>query len=281
MKLTYYFRTIYWRKYVKENKETKNRIIYYSDELNDEFAGDDIVAKKIDGNYRYIRKGILSRIGHIFWYRILATPLAFCYLKIYFHHKIVNKKVLKKAKGKPYFVYGNHTHFLADALIPTIANFPREVSVIVHANNVSMPLLGRITPSLGALPLPDDIDATKNFMRAIEQKVKEDKCIMIYPEAHIWPYYTDIRPFRNMSFRYPVKSKAMAFCLTNTYQKRRFSKRPKLVTYIDGPFYADADKNDREKKQQLRDMIYAKMKERSKNSNVKMIKYVKVEKNND
>ena len=229
---------------LKENKETKDRIIYYSDELNDEFAGDDIVAKKIDGNYRYIRKGILSRIGHIFWYRILATPLAFCYLKIYFHHKIVNKKVLKEAKGKPY-------------------------------------LLGRITPSLGALPLPDDIDATKNFMRAIEQKVKEDKCIMIYPEAHIWPYYTDIRPFRNMSFRYPVKSKAMAFCLTNTYQKRRFSKRPKLVTYIDGPFYADADKNDREKKQQLRDMIYAKMKERSKNSNVKMIKYVKVEKNND
>ena len=73
----------------------------------------------------------------------------------------------------------------------------------------------------------------------------------------------------------------MAFCLTNTYQKRRFSKRPKLVTYIDGPFYADADKNDREKKQQLRDMIYAKMKERSKNSNVEMIKYVKVEKNND
>lgn len=77
---------------LKENKETKDKIIYYSDELNDEFAGDDIVAKKIDGNYRYIRKGILSRIGHIFWYRIFATPLAFCYLKIYFHHKIVNKK---------------------------------------------------------------------------------------------------------------------------------------------------------------------------------------------
>ncbi len=36
---------------LKENKETKDRIIYYSDELNDEFAGDDIVAKKIDGNY--------------------------------------------------------------------------------------------------------------------------------------------------------------------------------------------------------------------------------------
>ncbi len=53
---------------LKENKETKDRIIYYSDELNDEFSRDDIVAKKIDGNYRYIRKGILSRIGHIFWY---------------------------------------------------------------------------------------------------------------------------------------------------------------------------------------------------------------------
>lgn len=266
---------------IRKKKELQEKVIYYSDELNDEFAGDNIVAKRIDGNYKYIKSGIFGKIGHIFWYRIIATPLAFCYLKLYFHHKIVNKKVLKEAKGKPYFIYANHTHFIADALIPTIVSFPRDVSVIVHPNNVSMPVLGKITPSLGALPLPDDKEATKNFIRAVEHKVRENKGIMIYPEAHIWPYYTDIRPFESTSFRYPVRHNTMTFCFTNTYQKRRFSKRPQLVTYVDGPYYADEDKKDKEKKQQLRDIVYNKMKERVKNSNIKLIKYIKVEKNND
>ncbi len=257
------------------NKEQK--IIYYEDELNDEFAGDNIITKKIDGKYRYIIDNISGRIGHIFWYRIVAMPLAFLYLKIYFHHKTVNKEVLKKANKKGYFMYGNHTHFLADAIIPTIVNAPVDVSVIVHPNNVSMPVLGRITPNLGALPLPDDIKATKNFIRAIERRIRENKCVMIYPEAHIWPYYTDIRPFKDLSFRYPVKCKVPVFCLTNTYQKRKFSKRPKMVTYLDGPFYPDENLSDKEKKQQLRNLVYNKMKERAQNSNVCLIKYVKKE----
>ena len=33
----------------------KEKVIYYNDELNDEFAGDSIVAKKIDANYVYLR----------------------------------------------------------------------------------------------------------------------------------------------------------------------------------------------------------------------------------
>lgn len=82
-------------------------------------------------------------------------------MKIHFHHKIVNKKLLKKAKATGYFMYGNHTHFLADALVPTMVNMSKTVAVIVHPNNISMPFLGRITPYLGALPLPDDIEAGK------------------------------------------------------------------------------------------------------------------------
>lgn len=258
----------------------EQKVIYYRDELNDEFAGDSIVAKKIDGSYEYDRDGLFGRICHVFWYRVIATPLAFLYMKLYFHHRIVNKDVLKAAKGQGYFMYGNHTHNLADALIPTIVNMPRTVSVIVHPNNVSMPVLGAITPSLGALPLPDDMDAARNFMRAVEHRIEKKHCIMIYPEAHIWPYYTGIRPFREPSFRYPVQYQTPVFCLTNTYQKRRFSKRPQIVTYIDGPFYPDGTLSMKQQKQKLRDEVYERMKERAGNSNVTVIRYEK-EKEND
>ncbi len=253
----------------------KPSIIYYSNELEDEFAGDDITPKKIDGSYRYIRQDSWSKIGHVFWYRIVAIPLAKLYMKLYFHHKIVNKEVLKKAGEQGYFLYGNHTHFLADALIPTMVNMPKMVSVIVHPNNVSMPVLGRITPSLGALPLPDDAEAAKNFVKAIGAKIKQKECVMIYPEAHIWPYYTDIRPFKDTSFRYPVQYGVPSFCLTNTYQKRRFSKRPKIVTYLDGPFYGDEKKSAKEQKITLRNIIYDTMKRRAQFNEVFLIRYEK------
>lgn len=256
----------------------EQKIIYYSDECKDEFAGDNIVPKKIDGNYKYTRDTIVGKICHIFFYRIIATPLAFLYMKLHFHHKIVNKQVLKQVKGKSYYICGNHTHFLADALIPTMVNFPRAISVIVHPNNVSMPVLGRITPSLGALPLPDDKQACKNFMEAIAHIMRKRGCIMIYPEAHIWPFYTDIRPFPDASFRYPVKYRVPVFSLTNTYQKRRFSKNPRMVTYIDGPFYPDQTKLLKEQKTELRNQVYGQMKERAKLNNVELIRYVKAEK---
>lgn len=253
----------------------KPKVIYYTDELTDEFAGDNIEPKLIDGNYMYLHEGFLGRLSHIFWYHIIAIPLALLYMKLYFGHRIVNRSILKSAKGQGCFMYGNHTHFLADALIPTMVNLPRDVSVIVHPNNVSMPILGKITPSLGALPLPADTKAARNFMHALERRLAQKHCVMIYPEAHIWPYYTDIRAFRDDSFRYPVSSRLPVFSLTNTYQKRRFTSIPRIVTYLDGPFYPDPALSAKEQKRKLRNQVYEVMQERAGQNNVILIRYEK------
>lgn len=254
----------------------QQQVIYYRDELQDEFAQDHIQAKQIDGSYKYIRDGFWGRISHVFWYRIIAMPLARLYMKVHFHHRVVNKEVLKKAGNSGYYLYGNHTHAVADAVIPAIVNRPVRVSVIVHPNNVSMPFLGRITPALGALPLPDDREAMKHFLQALEYHIGKKECIHIYPEAHIWPYYTDIRPFRDTSFRYPVQQRVPVFCLTNTYQRRKSGQKPRIVTYIDGPFYPDSDLPVKMQKKALRDQVYAVMKERAGNNNMVLIRYEKV-----
>lgn len=256
----------------------EQKIIYYQDELNDEFAGDHIKAKRIDGAYRYLREDWLGKFSHMFWYRIVAIPMAKLYMKIHFHHKIVGAEVLQQAADTGYFMYGNHTHFLADALIPTMVSLPKETYVIVHPNNVSMPVLGRITPSLGALPLPDDREAAKHFVEAVSTCIDRKKCVMIYPEAHIWPFYTDIRPFKDTSFRYPVQKKVPVFCLTNTYQKGSSDKTPQIVTYIDGPFYPDASLPAKQQKKILRDQVYTAMKRRVKNNTMTMIRYEKADK---
>ena len=258
----------------------KRKVIYYSDELNDEFSLAQITPRVIDGNYKYINTSVFKKCTHFFWYRIIATPIAYIYTKLVFRHRVIGREILKKYKNTGYFIYGNHTQDIADAFIPSMLNFPKDDYVIVHPNNVSMPVLGKVTPSLGALPLPDDMHAYKNFIKAVEKRIEQKHTVVIYPEAHIWPYYTKIRPFKDVSFSYPIKLNTPAFCFTNTYQKRKLSKRPKITTYIDGPFYPDKTLSAKEQKKDLRDRIYNTMCKRAENSNIAVIEYRKRDEEN-
>ncbi len=259
----------------------KRKIIYYEDELNDEFSLAQITPKRIDGDYVYCHSSLLKRFTHFFWYRIIATPIAFLYTKAVFCQRTEGREKLREYRKAGYFMYGNHTQAIGDPFIPNVINFPKTNYIIVHPNNVSMPFLGRITPSLGALPLPDDMKAYKNFAHAIDKRIGEGRCVVIYPEAHIWPYYTRIRPFPNTSFSYPVKLSAPSFCFTNTYQKRRWSKNPRIVTYVDGPFFPDESLPPRARAADLRERIYRQMCQRAENSTVEKIKYIRKEANND
>lgn len=262
-------------------KKEKSATIYYQNELEDEFSKTEIKTKEVGLDYKYLHKNIFYRMMSFFWYRIIATPIAFIYPKVKFHHKVVNKKLLKKYKKTGYFLYGNHTQDIADAFIPNILTFPKKVYVIVHANNVSMPILGKITPHLGALPIPTDLNAFRNFSNAIERRILENHCVLVYPEAHIWPYYTKIRSFKASSFGYPIKYDVPAFCFTNTYKKRKRGKKVRIVTYLDGPFYADKNLTGVKQKEDLRNKIYNAMVVRSKESNYEYIRYFKKEEDND
>ena len=134
--------------------------------------------------------------------------------------------------------------------------------------------LKHLVEMLGAIPVPGNKEAMKHFIEAVTKRIKHRYCITIYPEAHIWPYYTKIRPFKEVSFEYPVKLKTPVFCFTNTYQKYGKKKNKiQIVTYIDGPFFADETLSNKEAKMKLRDEVYNCMVERSKNSNVEYIEY--------
>lgn len=257
----------------------KKKIIYYQNELEDEFSAAQIKARAIDENYDY-DGGLGRRIARLFVYVIFAKPVAFIYLKLFYGHRIVNRKIikdyLKKKSDKGFFLYGNHTNAGADALIPSMVCMPKNVSVIVHPNNVSMPVFGHVTPCLGAIPLPDDKKAMVNFMKSVEARVcKVKDCITIYPEAHIWPYYTHIRPFTDKSFGYPVKYKTPVFCFTNTYQKRFFFGGVRMVTYVDGPFYPEDGIPVVKSRKYLRDAVYDTMVKRSGNNSIEKIVYKK------
>lgn len=98
---------------------------------------------------------------------------------------------------------------------------------------------------------------------------------MIYPEAHVWPYYTKIRPFGEAAFTYPVIENTPVYSFTVTYHKKRI--RTKMICYVDGPFYPKNNLSQKEASKALRNEVYEAMVRRSKKNTYEKIKYVKKE----
>ncbi|MBQ9416815.1 MAG: hypothetical protein IJU20_08265 [Clostridia bacterium] len=251
--------------------------IEYEDELKDEFSLAQITPRRIGDDYVYIHTSLWKRLTHFFWYRLVAKPLARLFLKCKFGHRVIGRDKFRACRKSGFFLYGNHTQPTGDAVMAGVICRPLDAYVIVHPNNVSMPFLGRVTPSMGALPLPDTLGAAKKFSKALEYHAQAGHVIMIYPEAHIWPYYTKIRPFGSETFKYPARLKKPVFCLTNTYQKKKNPERFRLVTYVDGPFYPDPDLSVPAAALKLREEVYACMCERAKMSDFELIAYRKKE----
>ena len=72
---------------------------------------------------------------------------------------------------------------------------------------------------------------------------------------------------------YPVETNKPVFALTNIYKKRKFGRRPKVVTYIDGPFFPDEKLSKRENMEYLRNQVYDAMKNRVDSNPIYKYKY--------
>ena len=234
-----------------------SKIIYYEDELNDEFSKSSIEPRIIDENYKYVHKNPLWNLCSFVLQNILSVPIKILYAKIKFRIKYIGKEKIKPYRNEGYFIYGNHTQPFADTFIPSIPMYPKRNFLIVNPVNISLKGTGTLVEMLGAMPIPSNKSAMKNFLNAIKQKINKGYAITIYPEAHIWPYYTKIRPFKDVSFKYPIQLKKPAFCITNTYQSYgKNNKKIKIVSYIDGPFYPNKGLTLKEQQKELRNKIY-------------------------
>ncbi len=250
------------------------KIIYYQDELNDEFSDAKIEPRQIDENYKYIHKNLVWNFCAYIVQQFLSLPIKFGYSKFKFNLKIIGKEKLKPYKKQGYFIYGNHTQSFGDTFFISNCLYPKRNFIIVNPENVSMKGLKNLVQMLGAISIPTKRSGMNNFLNTITKRIKQGNSITIFPEAHIWPYYTKIRPFKSVSFKYPVDLNVPVFCATNTYQKGKNNKI-KIVMYIDGPFFPDTRLEPRQRKEELRNKVYETMCKQSKNSNYEYIKYIK------
>lgn len=255
---------------------TKKRVIYYSDELNDDFSGFRIQTKPLKENYQYIRTGRLFKIFEFLFYYGVMIPVVYILQKVYSHQKFANQKVLKQARKGGCFLVSNHTQVQSDSYIGPLATFPKKCFIISNPHVLTVRSLCLGMQAYGVIPLGSTLQEKKDFLHCVETRLAEGKAIIVYPEAHVWPYYTKIRPFDYQAFWYLSRQKKPMFVLTNCYQKRRFFKRPKIVTYADGPFYPNPDLGEIEAAKELRDIANETMCKRvCEHTTCEYIRYIK------
>ena len=245
---------------------------YYSS-FSDDFEKSVNQNFTIPDDYKWIKTSFLSRIisGIIYGTAVVFGGI---YCNFFLHMKIKGRKNLKGIKSG-FFIYGNHTQHVGDVFIPALCVLPKRIYTVVSPANYGIPIIGKILPYLGALPVIDSLSGIKKLNDAIEKRLEQKHPVVIYPEAHVWEYYTDIRPFPETSFRFPAKFNKPAFAMTVTYRKSKVFKRPVMEVFLDGPFYAEGE-NIKDKTQNLHSRVLSAMQKRSKNSNYSYITYEKI-----
>ncbi len=235
------------------------KIVYYEDALTDDFAGTSIKKKGFPKRFRYLHKhNFLWSILSFVLYYFLAFPILWLVGKIGYGVKVKGKKNIRSLFRRGVFFYGNHTQICDGWLVQCFLANPKRSYVIADSDAISIPLLKQIVMMLGCLPVPD-LEHKEAFEEAVRYRYKQKRAIAIYPEKHIWPYSTHIRPYPDDSFVYPATlgSPVIAFCTTyrNAFILGKYRK-PKMTIHISRPFYPDMTKSIPERKKLLRDAVY-------------------------
>lgn len=259
----------------------EERIFYYKNEEDDPIQTDE-QTKKIEvglpEDYQFIPKNPLKRLyGSILFrgFKIFGQY----YERGYWQAKFHGREKFKKARGKGFVIYANHTNPFHDVFGPAIASGKR-IFTIISPVNLLVPGIGKFLPLIGGLPLGKSKEEKAAFNKAVDKRLAQKNCLVIYPEAHVWPFATNIRKFPagDRSFKYATRNNVPIFTMTTTYHKRKDKKRgdlPRMDIHIDGPFYPDPKKSDDENRAMLAEKAYKSMQKMSKKNSYEYFKYIK------
>lgn len=231
----------------------QRKTVYYNDPINDDFAGNHIEQKKIDESYPFGGRSLLWRFFAAIVYYVIAAPVVYLICRVFIGMSFKNVRAVKKLKSG-YCLYINHTHY-SDVYIPSILAWPKRAYIISSADAVSVKGFSWLTPMLGAVPIPTGISGMTKFVECIRDYCKAGSCLSIFPEAHIWPYYTGVRPLQKTSFRYPVAWDCPMVVAAVTYQKRRglnaWRRSPRRTVYVSEPIFVNAELPKKEAQAEL------------------------------
>ena len=250
---------------------TKRHVKMYYDDLTSEAVkcperrDKKISGFSVDEGYDFLGKerNVFYRALSFIVYRVIMTPIARIYCRFFLCMKISDNRTKKPARGEGCFLFRNHVLTVGDAFEPSVEMKGKKVSVVVSPKNLSLRGTRTFLKMCGALPVPTGIRMMKRFSDAVKKRIGHGYCVTVYPEAHVWPYYNEIRPFGTGAFGLAVSTGAPVYVSTTVFRKGR---RPRVTTVLDGPLYAESGLSRKDAEAELSGRVHLIMENRASQS---------------
>ena len=229
----------------------------------------------LPNSYAIFPKSLSGKIWSKF-VRPLGYLISMVYINLILRVRIIGKEKLQATNDQGYFIYGNHTQTFGDVVLPLSIVPAKKYYAIAAQSNWGIPILGKLVLPYFGLPVGQNIEQSAKLIKAITAVIKAKKVVVIYPESHVWPYYTKIRPFPVNSMHFPVALDSASFTMTTTYSRPKWGKKPQITVYIDGPFYPDKRLTKKQAQEKLHQQVYQTMQKRALTSDFEYCMYQKI-----
>ncbi len=206
-------------------------------------------------SYSFRPRSIFFRVwASIF--RFLAICVFNPFMRLYRHLKIFGKENRAKLRHKGFVITCNHVYLLDDLSVGTNVFSTRKIYFTTLAQNIKRPMVGFWLRSLGGIPIPSEsLSGMKKFYDDISYLLKKNKPVLFNPEASMWPFYREIRPFKRGAFQTAVRNDVPVLPIVALFKRKK--KRNGKFSYslsfaLCNPIYVD--KNLESERERIEDM---------------------------
>lgn len=158
---------------------------------------------KVDETFPYLKKPFFKRILYFFIRVFIVKPYSFKKNKYEFKTKVFGRENLKGIKNA--IVTSNH-YDIYDCLANFYALKGHKVRAVTAPFNNFKGYLGTCMRAMNILPMSDDFKGKMKFYNAINETLKSDQYILIYPEESMWWHYNKPRPYNEGAFRLAISN---------------------------------------------------------------------------
>lgn len=267
---------------VKREKINGVTYCFYDDETKDDFMQTNLSRPEVPESYKYIRNNPINVFFSNILYYCIAKPIM-SLICIFGGVRCKNRKNLKPLKKTGTFIYANHTSIFDMFAIQSFVVRGKRTNLIGYSDMTSVPIGVNICNALGYIPLPlANLKCVRNMLKGLDYYInKKKQDVLIFPEAHVWPFYTEIRKFPSASFHYPAKLMAPVIPIVTVYRKSHFYRKPRPTIIVGEPIYPKKEFDLKQNRDYLYEECYKQMVAISNSyDQPKYFKYVKTSKEN-
>ena len=171
-----------------------------------------------------------------------ASFIAYVILFILYGLKVKGRKNLVLLDDEGGISIMNHIHNM-DSSMAAVALSPEDVSFVSTSANFQLPVIGKILKLLGVIPTPNTFSSAKDFVEAIQHKLKQNNIVHFFPEGYLLKNFQGLRDFRNGAFYFAIKENkailpmAIRLVKSRKGKQRWLTGKPRYFILIGKPLY--------------------------------------------